>query len=262
MRPLSSLRRRLSVGNWKMNGSRAGNAQLLRALKPLMHEKVAAGCVVCTPFPYLSQAATELAGSSIAWGAQDISEHDSGPYTGEVSGAMLADVGCRYVIVGHSERRTLHGETDAQVAAKLRAALRHGLTPIVCVGETLAERERNETTAVVSRQLEAVISAQGIGALAKCVLAYEPVWAIGTGRTASPEQAQEVHALLRQRVAAVDETTAQALPILYGGSVKGSNAAELFAMPDVDGGLVGGASLQAAEFAAICEAVGVSRIAT
>jgi triosephosphate isomerase len=253
------MRRRLSVGNWKMNGSRAANAQLLRALKPLVQANDASECVVCVPFPYLAQAGEELHGSAIAWGAQDLSEHDSGAFTGEVSGAMLADLGCRYVIVGHSERRTLHAEADAQVAAKMRAAIRHGLTPIVCVGETLAERERSETAAVVSRQLNAVISAQGIAALAGCVLAYEPVWAIGTGRTASPEQAQEVHALLRQRVAAADKTVAQALPILYGGSVKGNNAMELFAMPDVDGGLVGGASLQASDFAAICEAAASPR---
>ena len=236
-----------------MHGSRAANAQLLQALKLAVKPATQAAYVVCAPFPYLAQLATELQGTGIEWGAQDLSEHDSGAYTGEVSGAMLAEFGCRYVIVGHSERRSLHAETDAQVAAKMATALRHGLTPIVCVGESLAERESGQTAAVVSRQLDALM-VQGTGALGASVLAYEPVWAIGTGRTASPDQAQEVHALLRERVARADVKTAAVLPILYGGSVKAANAVELFSMPDVDGGLVGGASLQAAEFAAICAA--------
>jgi triosephosphate isomerase len=209
---------------------------------------------VCVPFPYLQQAQAVLGSSAVAWGAQDVSAHAQGAYTGEVSAAMLADFACRYVIVGHSERRCLHGESDAQVVAKLKAALAGGLTPILCVGETLAEREGGQTEAVVSRQLDAVLEACGVEVLARSVLAYEPVWAIGTGRTATPAQAQEVHAVLRQRIAAAAADVAAGLRILYGGSVKAANASELFAQPDIDGGLVGGASLVAEEFLAIARA--------
>ena len=233
-------RSRLVAGNWKMHGSRASIAALLDAL---VKENPGAGCAVCPPFPYLQQVAERLRGSAIAWGAQNAAEHAQGAYTGEVSAAMLAEFGCRYVIVGHSERRRLFGESDAQAAAKFAAVRAAGMTPILCVGETLAEREAGKTDSVVGRQLDAVAKL-GFGT---AVLAYEPVWAIGTGRTATPEQAQEVHAFLRQRVS--DETR-----ILYGGSVKAQNAAELFRMPDVDGGLIGGASLVAQEFAAIARA--------
>jgi triosephosphate isomerase len=228
---------RLVAGNWKMHGSRASIAALLDAL---VEGNPPSACAVCVPFPYLAQAAERLRGTRIAWGAQNVSEHAQGAYTGEVSPAMLAEFGCRYVIVGHSERRQLYGETDAQVAAKFAAVRSAGMTPILCVGETLAQREAGETGAVVGRQLSAV-------RFEEAVLAYEPVWAIGTGRNATPEQAQAVHAFLRNRVPV--ET-----PILYGGSVKPQNAAEIFAMPDVDGGLIGGASLVAKDYLDIVKA--------
>jgi triosephosphate isomerase len=248
------LRTRLVAGNWKMHGSRATNARLLEAVQAGARQAPGVTIVVCVPFPYLQQAAAALEGSAIAWGGQTLSEHDTGAYTGEVSGGMLREFGCRYAIVGHSERRALYGEDDARVAAKFVAARRAGLVPIVCVGETLEERERGATDQVVGRQLDAVIAAGGASGLAGAVVAYEPVWAIGTGRTASPAQAQEVHAFIRQRIGAADRATAAALPILYGGSVKPGNAAELFAQADVDGGLIGGASLVAADFVAICAA--------
>jgi len=228
----------LVAGNWKMHGSRASIAALLDALV----EDNPSGCAVCVPFPYLGQVAERLRGSPIAWGAQNVSEHAQGAYTGEVSAAMAAEFGCRYVIVGHSERRQLYGETDAQAAAKFAAVKAAGMTPILCVGETLQERDGGKTEDVVGRQLGAVDFKGG-------VLAYEPVWAIGTGRTATPEQAQAVHAFLRKRVPA--DT-----PILYGGSVKPQNAAAIFAMPDVDGGLIGGASLVAKDFLDIVKAAG------
>jgi triosephosphate isomerase len=248
------MRARLVTGNWKMHGSRSANAGLLDALKASL--KTSAGVVhaVCAPFPYLEQVSAALAGSAIVWGAQTLSEHDSGAYTGEVSGAMLKEFGCRFVIVGHSERRTLYGEDDRRVAAKFVAARRAGLTPILCVGETLGQRERGETESVVGRQLDAVVGAAGASALADAVLAYEPVWAIGTGRNDTPQQAQDVHAFVRARLAARDGALAGNLTILYGGSVKAANAAELFAMPDIDGGLIGGASLVAVDFIAICAA--------
>jgi triosephosphate isomerase len=228
---------RLVAGNWKMHGSRASIAALLDTL---VEGKPTSTCAVCVPFPYLAQVAERLRGTHIAWGAQNVSEHAQGAYTGEVSAAMLAEFGCRYVIVGHSERRQLYGETDAQVAAKVVAVRSAGMTPILCVGETLAEREAGQTEAVVARQLSAV-------QFKDAVLAYEPIWAIGTGRNATPEQAQAVHAFLRQRVPAQT-------PILYGGSVKPQNAAAIFAMPDVDGGLIGGASLVAKDFLDIVRA--------
>jgi triosephosphate isomerase len=248
------MRAKLVVGNWKMHGSLAANARLLAALKEGLRPFDRLGCAVCAPFPYLGQVSLALSGSPIAWGAQDVSEHDSGAYTGEVSGAMLRDFGCRFAIVGHSERRKLHGEDDRTVAAKFSAAGRAGLTPIVCVGETLEERERGETESVVARQLDAVLSAAGSSGLGDAVLAYEPVWAIGTGRNATPQQAQGVHAFIRARIAARDKALVDRVTILYGGSVKPDNARALFAMPDVDGGLIGGASLVADDFIAICSA--------
>jgi triosephosphate isomerase len=246
------MRRKLVVGNWKMHGSHAANAELLAgvlAARPFM-----ADVAVCAPFPYLSEVAVTLAASGIAWGAQDCSAHEQGAYTGEVSVPMLAEFGCRYVIVGHSERRAWHAESDQLVADKAKAALARGVTPIVCVGETLAQREAGETEHVVKRQLSAVIHTL-THCVGEIVVAYEPVWAIGTGRTATPEQAQQVHALLRALLAAASPH-AGAMRLLYGGSVKPDNAATLFAQPDIDGGLIGGASLKATEFAAICRAAG------
>ena len=245
------MRKKLVAGNWKMHGSLAENAALLAALKPAL---AGIDAVVCVPFPYLAQAQAELAGSSIAWGAQNLSEQSKGAFTGEVSAAMLLDFGCKYVIVGHSERRSLYGESDALVASKYMAAQAAGLTPILCVGESLDERESGVTEAVVARQLDAVIDVSGVGSLANAVVAYEPVWAIGTGKTASPEQAQAVHAFIRSKIAALDAVVADQLVIQYGGSVKAANAAELMVQPDIDGGLIGGASLVAEEFVAICQA--------
>jgi len=235
-----------------MHGSLVSNARLLNALKAVLKRAEGLDYAVCAPFPYLAQVKETLSGSPIAWGAQDISEHDSGAYTGEVSGAMLKEFGCRFAIVGHSERRGLYGEDDRTVAAKFNAARRAGLTPILCVGETLEQRERGETESVVKRQLDAVLAAAGVAALDKTVLAYEPVWAIGTGKNATPQQAQDVHAYIRARFAESDKELASRMTIVYGGSVKPGNARELFAMPDVDGGLIGGASLVAEDFIAIC----------
>ena len=244
------MRRRLVVGNWKMNGGLAANAALLSDLAAGWNSPAGRELAVCVPYPYLLQAQGALAGTPIAWGAQDVSEHDAGAYTGEVSARMLVDFGCRFAIVGHSERRQYFGDTDAIVAGKARSALAAGITPIACVGETLVEREQRVTEAVVLRQLDAVLGAVGTEAT-RLVIAYEPVWAIGTGRTASPAEAQAVHATLRARLA---KAGAVDIPVLYGGSVKGDNAAALFAMADIDGGLIGGASLKAAEFLAIARA--------
>ncbi|MEN9420214.1 MAG: hypothetical protein RI988_3835 [Pseudomonadota bacterium] len=245
-------RRKLVVGNWKMNGSRSANAQLLSGM--LEARPFACDVAVCVPYPYLPETAVTLAGGELRWGAQDCSAHEAGAYTGEVSVAMLAEFGCRYVIVGHSERRALHGETDATVADKARVALAHGIIPIVCVGETRAQREAGQTDGVVKRQLSAVIHALGHCA-GEVVVAYEPVWAIGTGLTATPEQAQAVHALLRAQLRAATPR-ADAMLLLYGGSMKPDNAAALLAQPDIDGGLIGGASLKATDFVAICRAAG------
>ena len=252
------MRSKLVVGNWKLNGSMAGNEALLKSLLREIPPGGSAGCAVCAPYPYLAQLQGMLRGSGIAWGGQDVSQFDQGAYTGEVSGRMLAEFGCRYAIVGHSERRALFGDTDAVAADKYAAARRAGLTPIFCVGETLEEREGEHTEAVLARQLDALLEKQGTAGLEGGILAYEPVWAIGTGKTATSRQAQEAQAFLRKRVAAGDAAVAAKLPILYGGSVKGANAAELFAMPDVDGGLVGGASLVAEEFVAIWRAAGAA----
>ncbi len=249
------MRVRIVVGNWKLNGSLEANRKLLGALRQAIASPGPAGCAVCVPAPYLGQAQELLAGSGVDWGSQDVSRHEKGAYTGEVSAAMVAEFGCRYAIVGHSERRTLFGDTDGMVAEKYAAARRAGLTPIFCVGETLEERERGATEAVLARQLDALL-ANGVAALGEGVVAYEPVWAIGTGRTATSQQAQDAHAFLRERIAKQDKAVAAKVPMLYGGSVKAGNAAELFAMPDVDGGLVGGASLVAEEFVAIWRAAG------
>ena len=237
-----------------MHGSRAANAGLLDALLAAAGGFGAVECAVCVPFPYLHQVSARLAGSRLLLGAQNVNEFDSGAHTGEVSAPMLAEFGCRFTLVGHSERRAIYGETDAQVAAKFAAAQKAGLTPILCVGESLSERESARTEEVVARQLDAVIESAGAESLAKAVVAYEPVWAIGTGKTATPQQAQDVHLFLRNRVASRDAGVAKGLRILYGGSVKPGNAAEIFAMGDVDGGLIGGASLVAEDFAAICKA--------
>lgn len=236
-----------------MHGNLAANADLLAAVKAGA-AMLTCEAAVCVPYPYLYQARTALEGSCLAWGAQDVSEHAQGAYTGEVSASMLEDFGCGFVIVGHSERRSYFGDTDDIVAAKFEAAQKVGLVPILCVGETLDEREKNVTAEVVTRQMDAVMRRCGVVALAKAVVAYEPVWAIGTGRTATPEQAQEVHALIRSRIARDDAAVAAGVRILYGGSMKPNNAKELMAQTDIDGGLIGGAALVAADFLAICGA--------
>ena len=243
--------RQLIVGNWKMNGSLAANHDLLHAINAGLS---AASCqaAVCVPAPYLAQVQQLSQGSALWWGSQDVSAHEQGAYTGEVSAAMLRDFGVRVAIVGHSERRLYHGETDALVATKAQRALAAGITPIVCVGETLAEREAGQTQAVVMRQLAAVIHTNG-HCISEIVVAYEPVWAIGTGQTATPEQAQEVHALLRAQLAAATEHP-ERIALLYGGSMNATNAASLLAQPDIDGGLIGGASLKAADFLSIVAA--------
>ncbi|AOS79923.1 MULTISPECIES: triose-phosphate isomerase [Hydrogenophaga] len=243
--------KKLIAGNWKMNGGLAANEALLRALLTGVGQP-SADVAVCAPAPYLAQVQGLLAGSPIDWGAQDMSAHEQGAYTGEVSAAMLKDFGCRYAIVGHSERRQYHGETDALVAAKAQRALAAGITPIVCVGETLVEREAEQTEAVVKRQLAAVIHAVA-HCTSEIVVAYEPVWAIGTGKTATPEQAQQVHAVLRAQLAAATSHP-ERVRILYGGSMNAANAASLLAQPDIDGGLIGGASLKAPDFLQIVAA--------
>ncbi|MBL0143078.1 MAG: triose-phosphate isomerase [Betaproteobacteria bacterium] len=248
------MRQKHVVGNWKLNGSLPGNETLLRAILKEVTPKAGRHLAVCVPAPYLAQVSALLAGTPVAWGGQDVSRFEKGAYTGDVSAAMLREFGATYAIVGHSERRTVFGDTDAIVAEKVAAARKAGLVPIFCVGETLEERERGVTEAVLARQLDAVLEKSGPAALDGGLLAYEPVWAIGTGRTATSAQAQEAHAFLRGRVALKDAAVAARLPMLYGGSVKGANAAELFAMPDVDGGLIGGAALVADEFVAIWRA--------
>jgi triosephosphate isomerase len=247
------MRRKLVVGNWKMNGSLSANAALLTDIAAGL-DKGQAACAVCAPTPYLTQLQTTLGATPISWGAQDVSAQSSGAYTGEVSAAMLAEFGCRYVIVGHSERRAYHAESNELVAKKAVAALGAGLTPIVCVGETLAEREAGQTFAVVGAQLDAVLSLLDEATLGKIVVAYEPVWAIGTGKTATPAMAQEVHAQLRAQLKQKNTAAGEAIQILYGGSMKPDNAKELLAQPDIDGGLIGGAALKAPDFLAIVHA--------
>lgn len=248
------MRQMLVAGNWKMHGSLKTNQQLLQDVLAGVKEMGGMSAAVCVPFPYLAQAQAALSGTVLAWGAQNLSEQPQGAFTGEVSAAMLNDFGCKYVLVGHSERRAIYGESDAVVADKFAAALAAGLCPVLCVGETLAEREAGETMSVVSAQIDAVLKRVGVAAFAGAVIAYEPVWAIGTGRTATSAQAQEVHAAIRAQIAAADASVAEGLQILYGGSVKPANAVELFGMPDIDGGLIGGAALVAADFLAICRA--------
>ena len=248
---MMSQRRPLIAGNWKMNGSLAASGKLIAALAAGAGASEA-DMLICPPFLYIDRAREWLGDSGIALGAQNLARFEgSGAYTGEVSGAMLRDFGCRYVIVGHSERRMLFDETDEVVVEKFRVAQSAGLVPILCVGENLDQRERGDTDAVVTAQIGALISGLGVEVLARAVIAYEPIWAIGTGRTATPDQAQAVHAVIRGLIARHDAILAAALRILYGGSVKGSNAADLLAQQDIDGGLVGGASLDAADFLTI-----------
>ncbi|NJO14191.1 MAG: triose-phosphate isomerase [Thioploca sp.] len=248
------MRQSLVAANWKMNGSIQSNQSLLNALKQGMSKILNAEVAICPPFVYLQQVKELLQDTAITWGAQNLSHEAPGAFTGEIAANMLLDFNCKYVIVGHSERRNLYGESDELVAKKFKCAQSVGLIPIFCVGELLAERETGKTEQVVQRQLEAVIHLQGITALEQAVIAYEPVWAIGTGKTATPEQAQAVHAFIRQHLAQQDAKIAAKVQILYGGSVKGSNAGELFAMSDIDGGLIGGAALKADEFLTICQA--------
>ena len=237
-----------------MHGGLKSNQQLLQDVVAGAADLNGVSVAVCVPFPYLAQAQSALTGTVVAWGAQNLSEHAQGAFTGEVSASMLQDFACRYVLVGHSERRSIYGESDAVIAEKFAAALAAGLRPVLCVGETLAQREAGQTVDVVSAQIDAVLKRVGVAAFANAVVAYEPVWAIGTGRTATSEQAQEVHAAIRAQLASADSGVAGGLQILYGGSVKPGNAQELFGMPDIDGGLIGGASLVDEDFLAICRA--------
>jgi triosephosphate isomerase len=248
------MRKPLVAGNWKLNGSRADNALLVQGIAGAIGPLVGCDAMVCPPFVYLADVGQLVSGSGILLGAQNVALHDSGAFTGEVSAGMLRDVGCSHVIVGHSERRALFAETDDMVAGKFVAARTAGLEPIFCVGETQQERESGITMDVISRQIQAVLDVAGVDAFASAIVAYEPVWAIGTGLTASPEQAQAVHQHIRGIVVAADARIGADLRILYGGSVKSANASDLFAMEDIDGGLIGGASLDAAEFCAICAA--------
>ena len=251
MRPLTM------IGNWKMNGSLTSNQELIQSMLNLglsdFAQSQQARVALCVPYPYLSQVSTLLKQSSIAWGAQDVSDHPNGAYTGDVSAKMLQEFGCQYVIVGHSERRQYHQEGDGLVARKAKATLQANMTPIICVGETEAERDDGKTLAVVRRQLQAVLDLLQ-GQIASCIIAYEPVWAIGTGKVPTPQQAQDVHRELRLQLAKFDDEAASKVAILYGGSLKPDNAKDLLAMPDIDGGLVGGASLNAEDFLALCQA--------
>ena len=245
------MRQPLVAGNWKMNGSLDSITALVEGLKAGMGSVTTAEMAVCPPFVYIPTVASLIGDASISLGAQDVNDQEAGAHTGEVAPGMLTDVGCKYAIVGHSERRSIYGESDAFTASKFAAARKAGLVPILCVGELLEEREQGITEQVVSRQLDAVIDLEGIGALADAVIAYEPVWAIGTGKTATPDQAQDVHACIRGKLAALDSAVADKVQILYGGSMNAGNAAELLAMADIDGGLIGGASLKPADFLAI-----------
>ena len=248
------MRQPLVAGNWKMNGSPESVAELLGGLKAGIGAVTTAEVAVCAPAIFIPAVQAELQGTAIKWGGQDVSVHASGAYTGETAASMLTDFGCHFVIIGHSERRAYHGETDQVVAEKFAAASAAGLVPILCVGETLEEREQGITEDVVGRQLDAVVAYCGIDSVGKGVIAYEPVWAIGTGKTASPEQAQDVHAFIRSRLAAASADVAASTRVLYGGSMNPKNAAELLAQADIDGGLIGGASLKAADFLAVCSA--------
>ncbi|MCK5726791.1 MAG: triose-phosphate isomerase [Thiotrichaceae bacterium] len=248
------MRQILVAGNWKLNGSKESIQSLVSGINEGMSGVGDKAVAVCPPFVYIPRVADLLSGSEIGLGSQDVASEETGAFTGEVSADMLKEVGCQYAIVGHSERRSIYGERDQDTAAKFAAARAKGLTPILCVGELLEERESGDTENVVARQLDAVIELEGVAALADAVIAYEPVWAIGTGKTASPDQAQAVHAFIRAKVAELDADVASKVQILYGGSVNGGNAAELFAMEDIDGGLIGGASLTPEAFLAICTA--------
>ena len=248
------MRQPLVAGNWKMNGSLDSIKPLVEGIKAGLGAVTAAEMAVCPPFVYVAQVAQMLAGTAVAVGAQDVSDQESGAFTGEVAPAMLTDIGCKYVIVGHSERRSLYGESDEFTARKFAAARKAGLVPILCVGELLEEREQGITEDVVARQLDAVINLEGVAALGGAVIAYEPVWAIGTGKTASPQQAQDVHAFIRGKLATLDAGVAEKVQILYGGSMNAGNAADLLSMSDIDGGLIGGASLKPDDFLAIGKA--------
>lgn len=250
------MRKPIIAGNWKMNGSRSSIKELLDGIKAGMGDVKSAEVVVCVPAIYLADVSEQLSGSKIAWGGQNLSTEAKGAFTGEISADMLLDFKSEYVIVGHSERRTLYGETDQIVAEKFEAACKAGLKPILCIGESLQERESGVTNDVCSRQIDAVIERSGITALADGVIAYEPIWAIGTGKTATPEMAQETHAAIRKLIADKDATVAEKVRIQYGGSMNAANATELLAMADIDGGLIGGASLKAEDFLAICKAAG------
>ena len=247
------MRQPMVAGNWKMNGSSSSVSELIDGIKAGV-SAANAEVVVCPPFIYIPNVASSIAGTDIHLGAQNMCDQDSGAFTGEVAGPMLKDVGCEYVIIGHSERRALYGETDKITAVKYATALKNNLKPIFCIGETLEEREQGITEQVVGRQIDAILDESGVASLANAVLAYEPVWAIGTGKTASPDQAQEVHAFIRSKIAGQDAAIADGLRILYGGSMNPGNAAELRSQPDIDGGLIGGASLKADDFLAICTA--------
>jgi triosephosphate isomerase len=248
------MREFLVAGNWKMNGDAAMSVELAAGIVAGVPDGSGFRLLLCAPFPYLATVADALAGSPVLLGAQNVSEHESGAHTGETAASMLKDVGCDYVIVGHSERRAMYDESNEQVAAKFIAAQGSGLTPILCVGESLAEREAGTTQRVIDAQLAAVLDAAGVAAFASAVIAYEPVWAIGTGMTATPEQAQDVHSHIRESIAQRDAAVAQNVQILYGGSMKGENAPGLLSMPDIDGGLIGGASLKTTDFLAIAAA--------
>jgi triosephosphate isomerase len=248
------MRQPLVAGNWKMNGSLDSVKPLVEGIKAGLDSVSTAEMAICPPYVYIPAVAALLEGTSIALGAQDVNEQESGAYTGEVAPNMLKDVGCKYAIVGHSERRSIYGESDAITASKFAAARKAGLVPILCVGELLEEREQGITEQVVARQLDAVIDLEGVAALADAVIAYEPVWAIGTGKTATPDQAQDVHAFIRGKLAGLDSGVAEKVQILYGGSMNAGNAAELLAMADIDGGLIGGASLKPDDFLAIGKA--------
>ena len=250
------MRQIMIAGNWKMNGSTSSVKELIAGIKAGMASVNKAAVVVCPPALYIAQVMAAIAGSKIKCGSQNVCDQDKGAFTGELAGSMLKDLGCEYAIIGHSERRNLYGESDALIAQRFATARRSGIKPIFCIGETLAEREKGVTNEVCNRQIDAVIKLEGVTALADSVIAYEPIWAIGTGKTASPEQAQAVHAFIREKIAKLNAQVAAGLQILYGGSMNAANAAELLAQPDIDGGLIGGASLKAEDFLTICRAAG------
>jgi triosephosphate isomerase len=247
------MRRSLVVGNWKMNGSREKSRMLVADILAGLAAGVNADVGVCPTFVFLPEVAEQLKGSAVLLGSQNVADQTEGAFTGETSAPMLKEFGCSLAIVGHSERRALYGESDALVAARYAKAIEHGIIPILCIGETLEERESGRTFEVVGQQLDAVLNTAGVASLTKAVIAYEPVWAIGTGKTATTEQAQEVHAWIRAHIASLDAAVAEGVQILYGGSVKADNARALFSMPDIDGGLIGGASLDAKSFLTICQ---------